>query len=116
MEVSRTIRSRLTGALCALLFVALSCYGQTVSATLLGTITDVTGGVIANAKMTITEVNTGVSRSGLTDESGNYTFRNLPPGQYAVTVEASGFEPGARFERSWIKTKPGLVPHGRKRS
>jgi hypothetical protein len=74
-------RLRWTGALCALLLLfALSAHGQTVNATLLGSVTDASGGTVANAKVTITEVNTGVGRSGQTNESGNYTFPNLPPG------------------------------------
>jgi hypothetical protein len=86
--------------LLVLFLLALSCaglaYSQTVNATLLGTVTDITGGILANAKVTITEVNTGVSRSGQTNESGNYTFPNLPPGQYTVTVEAAGFKKETR--------------------
>lgn len=80
-------------ALCGLSFLAgVDSYGQAVNATLLGTVTDVTGGVIVNGRVTISEVNTGVDRYGQTNESGNYSFLNLPPGQYAVTVEAVGFK------------------------
>jgi protocatechuate 3,4-dioxygenase beta subunit len=61
--------------------------GQAVNATLLGTVVDSTGALIANAKVTITEVNTGASHSSQTNDSGNYTFPDLPPGQYTVTVE-----------------------------
>jgi hypothetical protein len=87
----------MAGAFCALfLGFAVSSNGQTVNATLLGTVTDITGGVITNAKVVITEVNTGVSRPGQTNESGNYTFTNLAPGQYVVVVEASGFKKETR--------------------
>ena len=80
-------------ALCALLLCCtLTLNGQTVNATLLGTITDITGGVIPNAKVSITELNTGISRSAETNESGNYTFTNLAPGQYSALVEVSGFK------------------------
>jgi hypothetical protein len=78
------------------LFFALSAFGQAVNATLLGTVTDSSGGVVAGAKVTITEVNTGVGRSGQTNESGNYTFPDLPPGQYSVTTEAAGFKKETR--------------------
>src|SRR5258708_35533825 len=70
--------------------------GQAVNATLLGTVTDVTGAVVANAGVTITEVNTGVRHSGQANESGNYTFPDLPPGRYEVTVEQSGFKKETR--------------------
>src|SRR6266581_1021172 len=77
----------------ALLCLGAVCgYSQAVNATLLGTITDSSGGVIPNAKVTVTEVNTGVTRSGQTNESGNYTFPDLAPGQYAVAVELQGFK------------------------
>ena len=116
-ERSHNIRLQRFCALLALSILSSGiAFSQAVSATLLGTVTDASGAVVASAKVTTTEDSTGVSRSGQTNDSGNYTFPNLPPGRYSVTVEASGFEPGARFERSWIKTKPGLVPHGRKRS
>ena len=54
-------------------------FSQAVNATLLGTVTDLSGGVVAGAKVTITETNTGVSHSRQTNESGNYTFPDLPP-------------------------------------
>src|SRR2546426_443972 len=67
-------------------------FSQAVNATLLGTVTDIGGGVVAGAKVTITETNTGVSHSNPTNESGNYTFPDIPPGVYAVSVEHSGFK------------------------
>jgi hypothetical protein len=73
------------------LLAASSAYGQAVNATLLGTVTDVTGALVADAKVTITEANTGISHTGQTNESGNYTFPDLPPGQYNVTAEMAGF-------------------------
>ena len=63
-------------------------YSQSVNATLLGTVTDSSGAVVPNAKIILTEVGTGVNRSGQSNESGNYTYPNLPPGQYSVTVES----------------------------
>jgi hypothetical protein len=101
-----------------LLSFALNSFGQTVNATLLGSVTDASGGTVANAKVTITEVNTGVSRSGQTNESGNYTFPNLPPGQYSVTVEAAGFRKETRRDievlvntntRVDLQLQPGAV-------
>jgi Carboxypeptidase regulatory-like domain len=42
-------------------------------------------------KITLTEVNTGVSRTSETNNSGNYTFPDVAGGSYFVTVEAPGF-------------------------
>jgi len=76
------------------MFVSLTvaAYGQAVNATLLGNVNDQTGGSVANARVSITEVNTNVSHHGATNESGNYTFPALPPGQYTVSLEAPGFK------------------------
>ena len=78
------------------LFSAICSYGQAVNATLLGTVTDSTGGVVGLAKVTTTEVNTGITRFGQTNESGNYTFATLSPGKYAVDIEAAGFKKETR--------------------
>src|SRR5579875_3103255 len=69
---------------------------QAVNATLLGTVTDASGAVVIDARVLATEVNTGVSRSSQTNNSGNYTFPDLPPGQYSVTVESPGFKRDVR--------------------
>src|SRR5438132_7728539 len=70
--------------------------GQAVNATLLGTITDTTGAVVAEAKVTATEMKTGLSRSTTTNDSGNYLFAYLPPGQYEVASEKQGFKRAVR--------------------
>src|ERR1700741_253466 len=70
--------------------------GQAVSATLLGTVTDSSGGAVASAKVTITETKTGISRSSATNESGNYVFPDLPPGAYSVTATQLGFKRESR--------------------
>jgi len=70
--------------------------GQAVNATLLGTVTDSSGAAIGDAKVTITETNTGISHASQTNESGNYVFPDLPPGTYTVTAEQSGFKRASR--------------------
>ncbi len=69
-----------------------SLFGQAVNATLLGTITDSSGATVAGAKVTATEVTTGLIHESVTNESGNYTFPDMPPGRYSVTAEATGFK------------------------
>ena len=85
---------------CVLAAMLLLCagyvYSQAVNATLLGTVTDSSSAVIANAKVLATEVNTGVSRSTQTNESGNYSFPDMAPGQYSLTVEVQGFKKETR--------------------
>jgi len=71
-------------------------YSQAVSGTLLGSITDASGGTVNNAKVTITEETTGVSHTIQSNDSGNFTFPDLAPGHYAVTVEIAGFKKEVR--------------------
>ncbi len=82
----------------SLLLAAFSpfAFSQAVNATLLGTVTDATGAVVPRAKVVITEQNTNVAKAGQTNDSGNYTFPDLPPGLYIVSAELEGFRKEAR--------------------
>jgi hypothetical protein len=64
---------------------------QVTGATLSGTVTDPSGAAIANAQVSILNKATGVNRDVTTDSAGLYSAPNLVPGQYDVTVKASGF-------------------------
>src|SRR5579884_655396 len=64
---------------------------QQTTGTIRGTVTDPTGGAIVGAKVTITNNETGVTRSAVTDLSGGYSVPLLRPGQYTVKTEAKGF-------------------------
>src|SRR5215472_12730249 len=66
--------------------------GQAVNATLLGTVTDSSGAVVAGARITIVEVKTGIAHAATTNESGNYEVPDLAPGQYEVAAERQGFK------------------------
>jgi Carboxypeptidase regulatory-like domain len=65
---------------------------QAVNATVLGTVLDASGAPIANAKITLTETNTNITRTAQTNESGNYVVPDLPPGKYRITAEVPGFK------------------------
>src|SRR5262249_10890687 len=83
--------------LCAMLLgSAARLAAQAVNATLLGTVTDSSGAVVGGAKVTITEMKTDFRRTTDTNESGNYQFSDLPPGQYEVAVDAPGFRRALR--------------------
>jgi Carboxypeptidase regulatory-like domain len=71
-------------------------YSQAVTATLLGTVSDPSGAVVPAAKIAITEQDTGVKRTVLTNVEGLYTQSFLPPGVYSVEVEKQGFKKIAR--------------------
>ncbi len=70
--------------------------GQAVKGTLLGNITDQGGLVLPGATVTITEVNTNITYSVTTNESGHYIFSNLKDGQYRVEAELTGFKKSLR--------------------
>jgi hypothetical protein len=78
-------------AILSILF-SVSLFGQAVNSTALGTVTDPTGAVVAGAKVTLTEFSTNVSRTGQTNGSGNFVFPDVPPGNYVITVEMTGFK------------------------
>jgi hypothetical protein len=93
----KTWRSSTLGLLVlALILVVSSAFGQAVSSTVLGTVTDSSGAVVVNAKVTVTEISTKVARTSTTNESGNYNFADIPPGNYTVTVEITGFKKETR--------------------
>src|SRR6266849_3143074 len=75
----------------AVLLLPAPARAQAVKGTLLGTVTDTTGAGVPGATVTVTEVQTGISRSAATNASGNYTFSNLKDGVYRVEAELSGF-------------------------
>ncbi len=58
---------------------------------IVGTVTDPSGAVIANAKVTATEVGTGFARTTTTDAQGRYVMTSLRPAQYDLSVETTGF-------------------------
>ena len=82
------------GAILVLLALCISpaVWGQAVNGTLLGTVTDATGATVTNAKVTVTAVATGAIHESTTNDSGNYTFPDLQPGNYTVSAEATGFK------------------------
>lgn len=96
-------RSRLVLLLVASFVVVCSvsvCFAA--SSTLTGTVTDTSGSVIGAAAVTARNVDTNVSTSTMTDESGLYVIPTLTPGTYEVEVKKDGFKSTLR---------PGVVLH-----
>src|ERR1700688_5003850 len=69
----------------------LALYSQANLGRILGTIIDQSGGVMAGATVTVTDVDRGIARTLITDQAGEYVAPNLQPGSYAVRAEAKGF-------------------------
>src|ERR1039457_2468202 len=62
------------------------------TANIVGTVTDPTGAVVPDAKITITDVDNGFARSATSNSTGSYAARELPIGNYTVQVEFQGFK------------------------
>jgi hypothetical protein len=79
-------------------------YPQGSTGRILGVVTDQSGGYVANAKVTITDVARGVSQTLTADSDGAYVAINLLPGTYTVRTEYKGFK---TFERKNILLEVG---------
>lgn len=71
---------------------SLALFAQRDLATIVGTITDPTGGAVPNAKITLTETATSVKYELETSGSGDYVRPALKPGVYSIEVTAPGFK------------------------
>jgi outer membrane receptor protein involved in Fe transport len=90
----RTASSKFLTPLLATLLCFLSCLtalGQS-TATLQGTVSDQSGAVLVNAKVTVRNQETGIERVTQTDSAGQYQVAALPVGRYRVEVQAQGMQ------------------------
>src|SRR5882762_5325208 len=92
---------RLAGAMVLVAtLVAIPAFAQLNVGTILGTVKDTSGGVMAGATVTALNTETGSSRTATTGDDGVYRFSALPVGHYDVKIERSGFK---------TATKKGVV-------
>jgi Carboxypeptidase regulatory-like domain/TonB dependent receptor/TonB-dependent Receptor Plug Domain len=84
-------------ALLALLIAAAPVFAQSTSATVSGSVVDEQKGALPGATVTLRNVESGQSRSTVTNERGSFQVAGLPPGRYELSAELSGF---ARYVRS----------------
>src|SRR5208337_539678 len=66
--------------------------GQTFRGTILGSVTDPSGAVVAGATIKIRNMGTGQERTTVTSADGSYAVTELPIGSYSVTVTQTGFK------------------------
>src|ERR1700680_2956758 len=83
-------------AVTALLGVTARGSAQVVGATMSGTVSDTSGGVVPDANISVKNVATGIIRMAVTNGSGLFTVPNLQPGPYEITTSASGFNTDVR--------------------
>jgi hypothetical protein len=75
-----------------IVLLAASAVSQTGTSSVLGTAVDQRGGVIAGAKVTLTNLETKQERTQITSAKGAFTFDLIPPGDYQLEVEALHFK------------------------
>lgn len=99
-------------------FTGLACLAQTYQGKVVGSVTDSTGAVVSGAQVTIRNVATGVQRTLVTNQAGEYVAADLDPGTYVVAVRAAGFKLAeadsvvlqvSRDTRVNLKLQPGSV-------
>ncbi len=100
---TRGRRLRATACLCFLLaastVLALSAFGQVpATATLEGTVRDFSGHVLPGSKLTLENMQTGITLISLTDSTGHYRIEALSPGVYRLRVQHPDFQPWQRSE------------------
>ena len=67
-------------------------HAQVATGTILGNVSDSSGGAVPGATVTATNLDTQITRETTTDESGQYALRLLPLGNYKVDVTLTGFK------------------------
>jgi hypothetical protein len=82
------------------LLLCTAVWAQLYTSSVTGVVTDPTGAVIPNTQAKLVDEQKGFSFTALTDSTGRYLMRNVPPGSYKLTVEAQGFQ---QQEQSGIK-------------
>ncbi len=75
---------------------ALPCQAQIGTATIIGTITDATGGTIIGADVTVRQVETNTTFNTTSNEAGDYRVPALSVGEYEILAEMTGFKRGVR--------------------
>src|SRR5437899_5012390 len=83
-------KARLWASFLALSLLAGTSWGQ-VTASITGTVKDVSGAVLPGAAVTVKHLETGLMRTAEADTSGNFSVPSLPIGAYEVTAKKMGF-------------------------
>jgi len=81
-----------------LLTVSPPTLAQTTYGAITGTVTDSSGAAMADAQVTLTNLDTSEKRIQRTDSDGLYSIVNLVPGKYRVDVEKTGFKRTSRLD------------------
>src|ERR1700733_5843028 len=83
----------------AFLFLAFSPASAQTTSGIRGTVTDASTAALAGATVTVKSLDTGLTKTTVTDNLGSYTFQLLPVGRYSLQVEAKGVKTGGQNPR-----------------
>src|SRR5436190_5381861 len=89
-------RKLLTGILVVIAFASCSLFGQGFSAAISGAVRDTTGAVLPGVSITVTNTESGLMRTVVSNETGSYNFQSLPVGPYELTTDLPGFKQQVR--------------------
>src|SRR4051812_43241811 len=110
MDMARLFARTLAACVSAAVLVVVcssAADAQAVKGGLVGNIVDQSGFALPGVTVTITEVNTNISYSTTTNESGYYIFSNLKDGTYRIAAELSGFK---RIVRDGVVVEVNSTP------
>src|SRR5438067_13513699 len=93
-----TLQKALTRTTCLLAFCA-TLFGQGLTGQISGSVTDPSGGAVANSAVQLTNMQTSQTRSAYTDTDGRFVFTELLPGNYSINIQNSGFK---KYEQTGI--------------
>jgi hypothetical protein len=80
------------GLVCGMVIWTTPAHADNLYASIRGTVVDPTGAVVPDAKLTATNLATGLSYSATSSKDGLFAFLQLPIGDYSVKVERAGFK------------------------
>jgi hypothetical protein len=89
--VLKKMPKRFLYTLAALLAITCLSWGQAETGQIAGTVEDPSGSPIANATVKVISNSTNAERVTNSSSSGDFSVSNLPPGEYTISVESSGF-------------------------
>ncbi|HEV7680633.1 MAG TPA: carboxypeptidase regulatory-like domain-containing protein [Pyrinomonadaceae bacterium] len=98
--------TRIFAVAAILVLAAIAAMAQATTGSLRGTVTDAAGSVVAGATVSVKSQSTGGTTSATTNSEGTFEATFLQPGDYSVTVEATGFK---RAVSTGVQVKIGVV-------
>ncbi len=92
MQIPHNVQARRFGFLLILIMTTAAALAQSNYGALRGIVSDVQGGTVAAASITLTSEATKITRTTSSNGSGEYVFNAVEPGRYMVTVTGNGFK------------------------